>query len=125
MDKIVSLETIEVLEEFVGKHLSHKVEYLESEIRSEAYENVSDPITMEETIVEREYLRGVLSNVIKCLTPREKMIIYMMFWEGKSQEEIAGEMGIDVWALYKIYERSLKKMRKVINKQHKLGDDYV
>ena len=125
MDKTVSLETIEALEEFVGNHLSHKVEYLESEIGSEAYENVSDPITMEERIIDREYLRDVLSNAIKFLTTREKMIIYKMFWEGKSQEEIAGEMGIDVWALYKIYERSLKKMRKVINKQHKLGDDYV
>jgi len=125
VDKTVSLETIEALEEFVGNHLSHKVEYLESEIGSEAYENVSDPITMEERIIDREYLRDVLSNAIKFLTTREKMIIYKMFWEGKSQEEIAGEMGIDVWALYKIYERSLKKMRKVINKQHKLGDDYV
>ena len=125
MDRTVSLETIEALEEFVANHLSHKVEYLESEIGSEAYENVSDPITMEERIVDREYLRDVLNNAIRSLTPREKMIIYMMFWEGKSQEEIAGEIGIDVWALYKIYERSLEKMRKVINKEHKLGVDYV
>jgi len=125
VDRTVSLETIEALEEFVANHLSHKVEYLESEIGSEAYENVSDPITMEERIVDREYLRDVLNNAIRSLTPREKMIIYMMFWEGKSQEEIAGEIGIDVWALYKIYERSLEKMRKVINKEHKLGVDYV
>ena len=125
MDKTVSLETIEALEEFVANHLSHKVEYLESEIGSEAYENVSDSITMEDRIVDREYLRDVLNNAIRSLTPREKMIICMLFWEGKSQEEVAGEIGIDVWALYKIYERSLEKMRKVINKEHRLGVDYV
>ena len=125
MGRTVSLETIEALEEFVANHLSYKVEYLESEIGSEAYENVSDSITMEDRIVDREYPRDVLNSAIRSLTPMEKMIIYMLFWEGKSQEEIAGEIGIDVWALYKIYERSLEKMRKVINKEYKLGVDYV
>ena len=125
MDRTVSVETIEALEEFVANHLSDKAEYLESEIGSEAYENVSDSVTMEEWVVDREYLKDVLSNAIKSLTSREKKIIYMLFWEGKSQEEVAREIGIDVWALYKIYERSLEKMRKVINKEHKLGVDYV
>ena len=125
MNKTVSLETIEALEEFVANHLSHKVEYLESEIGSEVYENVSDPVTMEERIVDREYLKGILSNPIKSLDSKEKTVIYMMFWEGKSQVEIAGEMGINPWDVCRIYERALAKMKKVLDKQHKLGDDYV
>ena len=125
MNKTVSIETIEALEEFVANHLSHKVEYLESEIGSEAYENVSDPITMEERIVDREYLKGILRNPIKSLDSKEKTVIYMMFWECKTQEEIAGEMGINSWDVCRIYERALAKMKKVLDKQHKLGVDYV
>lgn len=56
----------------------------------------------------------VLSNAIKRLSDREKQIITLRFYEGKTQMEVAEEVGISQAQVSRLEKNALKSMRKYL-----------
>jgi len=122
LGKRVSSETIDILEKLVSKYPPYKIEYLESELEDGAYENILDDVSMEERIIGQEYLRDVLLNAIRSLNDKEQKVIYMIFWEGKNQVEVARELGLNAWDVSRICDRALSKMRDIVYREQKIGE---
>ena len=55
-----------------------------------------------------------LNNTLGCLDKREKMIIYLKFYAGHSQTEIAKRLGISQMHVSRLERRALMKMRQLI-----------
>lgn len=56
----------------------------------------------------------VLSNAISRLTPREKQIITLRFYDGKTQMEVAEEIGISQAQVSRLEKNALKSMRRYL-----------
>lgn len=56
----------------------------------------------------------VLSNAINRLTDRERQIITLRFYEGKTQMEVAEEVGISQAQVSRLEKNALKSMRKYL-----------
>ncbi len=82
------------------------------------------------TDIESEYikkeeeanLKKLLADVMKNLTPRQKEMIQYVFYEGKSQSEVANIYGIDKSAVTKAMKRIYDTLRKRIE-EIKNNDD--
>jgi RNA polymerase sigma-B factor len=53
-----------------------------------------------------------LAPALRDLPERERMILYLRFFEGKTQTEIAEEMGISQMHVSRLVSQSLEKLRK-------------
>ncbi len=56
----------------------------------------------------------VLQNAIKKLTPREKLIVEKRFFQGKTQIEVADEIGISQAQISRLERNALKRIRKYV-----------
>jgi RNA polymerase sigma factor (sigma-70 family) len=61
-----------------------------------------------------------VQELVGQLTPRQKEIIYLRFYEELSFEEIAGQMGLSVKAAYKLMGRSMATLRAVFPREWSL-----
>ena len=74
-------------------------------------DQVSDKKNREENWVEQLSL----SEAMKRLPARERKIIDMRFFEGKTQTEVAGEVGISQAQVSRLEKNALKSMRNYLN----------
>ncbi len=61
-------------------------------------------------LVDAEH-RAALSPLISSLPPREQMILHLRFFEGMTQSEIAGRLGISQMHVSRLLARSLAQLR--------------
>ena len=71
-------------------------------------DQVSDKKNLDETWIEKISLREAMDK----LTDREKMIIIMRFFRGKTQMEVASEIGISQAQVSRIEKSALERIRK-------------
>ena len=74
-------------------------------------DQISDKKNREENWVEQLSL----SEAMKRLPARERKIIDMRFFEGKTQTEVAGEVGISQAQVSRLEKNALKTMRNYLN----------
>jgi RNA polymerase sigma-B factor len=55
--------------------------------------------------------RAILKTLTKELTPRERLILYLRFVEGRTQSEIGDEIGVTQMQVSRLLSRILEKMR--------------
>lgn len=65
-------------------------------------------------IVEDKLLLDVLSQALKELTDDERFLIDELFYNGKSEREVANEEGISQPAIHKRRNRILEKLKKLM-----------
>ena len=73
-------------------------------------DQVSDKKNLDETWIEKISLREAMDK----LTDREKMIIIMRFFRGKTQTEVANEVGISQAQVSRLEKSAISSMRKNI-----------
>ncbi|HBQ94481.1 MAG: RNA polymerase sporulation sigma factor SigG [Firmicutes bacterium] len=84
------------------------------------YHDAGDPIfVMDQISDERNHDRNWLESLaireaMRRLTKREKMILTMRFFDGKTQMEVADEIGISQAQVSRLEKAALKNMRKYI-----------
>jgi RNA polymerase sigma factor (sigma-70 family) len=59
-------------------------------------------------------LRKQLENALTTLTPRQREVIFLRFYEGLSYEEVAAILSITTKATYKIMARALVRLKRNI-----------
>lgn len=69
--------------------------------------------TIEDKLIEQEQL-WKLRMALATLTPEERLLIHELFFNGKSERELAGELDIPRMTLSDHKHRILKKMKKMI-----------
>ncbi len=73
--------------------------------------NAEEEIIEQETIAERNKR---LHAAIRTLSPRQQEIIHKVYFEEKSQREVAEEIGITEGTLSLTLERAISNLRKII-----------
>lgn len=71
------------------------------------YTDVEEPVAPDPLAV------AMAEEVMSALTPRQRQVIQMYFFENKSQNEIAEELGIAQKNVSKTITRAVRRMRKV------------
>ena len=69
--------------------------------------------SIEDKLIEQEQLRK-LHIALDALTDEERLLIHELFFNGKSERILAGELGVPRMTLSDHKHRILRKMRKVI-----------
>lgn len=69
--------------------------------------------TVEDKLIEQEQLQK-LKLALATLEPEEKLLIHELFFNGKSERVLAGELDIPRMTLSDRKRRILKKMKKII-----------
>jgi RNA polymerase sigma-B factor len=59
--------------------------------------------------------RALIAGSLARLDPRERKILYLRFFEGLSQSQIAGEVGISQMQVSRLLRRSLEELRREID----------
>lgn len=95
---------------------SREVESLNSVV----YRGENSDITLMEKIPGEDKSENIvekidLSNAMKKLTPREKKIIFMRYFQDKTQSEVAAAIGVSQVQISRIEKRVLENMRKYIS----------
>ena len=75
---------------------------------------VIDQIKDEQNLEEKCTSNIVLQNAIKRLTDREKVIVEKRFFQGKTQIEVAEEIGISQAQISRLERSALKRIRKYV-----------
>lgn len=75
---------------------------------------VIDQIKDEKNLEEKCTSNIVLQNAIKRLTDREKIIVEKRFFQGKTQIEVAEEIGISQAQISRLERSALKRIRKYV-----------
>jgi len=57
---------------------------------------------------------GDLSQAIECLEPREKAIIYLRFFKGMSQTEVAKRLNISQMHVSRLQHKALKRLKELL-----------
>ncbi|MEL7622913.1 MAG: RNA polymerase sporulation sigma factor SigG [Clostridiales bacterium] len=82
------------------------------------YHDGGDPIFVMDQIqdeknADKEWIEAIcLQDAMECLNPREKMILHMRFFEGKTQMEVASEIGISQAQVSRLEKGALGRVRK-------------
>lgn len=77
------------------------------------YEPVDMSLTGEQEY-EKDIFNEKLHQAINSLTPRQKEIVKMYFWENKTFREIGKELGIHFTTVKEAYDVAIKKLRKYL-----------
>lgn len=95
--------------------------FREQEKRENAsLENIAPPVSKEEqpaTSYIKEERAQLLQNLISKLPDREQEIVYLKFFEGRRNKDIAEMMGLSETNVGTIVHRCMKKLRKKIKYQ--------
>ena len=82
------------------------------------YHDGGDPIYVMDQIrdeknADKEWIEAIcLQDAMQCLNPRERMILQMRFYEGKTQMEVAAEIGISQAQVSRLEKGALGRVRK-------------
>lgn len=69
---------------------------------------------IEEWWPSRQEDRLDISMALACLPQRDRALLYALFWEGRSETDLARERGISVQAVSQHKRRVLRKLRKIL-----------
>lgn len=86
---------------------------------SEGYEPPDNSVSVEEKYIrqeEKEIFNARLHKAIDSLTPRQKEMVIMVYFEGKSQVEVAQKYGITESAVSQAMDRIHNTLRKILEK---------
>lgn len=86
---------------------------------SEGYEPPDNGVSVEEKYIrqeEKEIFNARLHKAIDSLTPRQKEMVIMVYFEGKSQVEVAQRYGITESAVSQAMDRIHNTLRKILEK---------
>ncbi len=114
--------------QFVSRRWDQKIweEYLswfecplkESQLKSAVYDELAGKMT--ESIFslssssECNYTTICFDELLALLTPKQKIVIEMIYWQGKSEKEIAKYLGVSRCAIQKFKRRALAKLKRNI-----------
>ena len=90
---------------------------LEAIAEGEGNELADETTNAEEEIIERETIaerNKRLYAAIRTLSPRQQEVIHKVYFEEKSQREVAEEIGITEGTLSLTLERAISNLRKII-----------
>ena len=87
---------------------------LEINADSDGQATLADLVGERDAQLERIADRDVLSRALKLLDGRERAVLYLRFWEGLTQEQIAGRFGISQMQISRIQRRALERLRHKI-----------
>jgi RNA polymerase sigma-B factor len=76
--------------------------------------SVAEQIGGEDLELERVEMRDVLDRAMEHLTPRERAIMAMRFYEQMSQSEIARRLGISQMHVSRLQRAALEQLRKYV-----------
>jgi RNA polymerase sigma-B factor len=75
---------------------------------------IADQIGSEDPEIDRVEMRDVLNRAMEHLTPRERAIMAMRFYEQMSQSEIARRLGISQMHVSRLQRAALEQLRKYV-----------
>ncbi len=107
----------EVKREKTARARNVSLEYL---MESEGFEPVADIQTGEDAYIQKtesETLKKRVHSAIAVLTPRQKEIVIKVFFEEKSQAEVAKELGVTEGTVSVTLERALTNLKKFLEKK--------
>lgn len=105
---------------------SHAKAYLFKAVRNACYDNLKDKALLKldfdithpdavnaelEALDTTLYLRKVINSIMRRLTPSERKIVIMAFFENKSDREIAETLGTSIKGIRSRKSTALKKLR--------------
>lgn len=61
-----------------------------------------------------------IRKIVNSLTPRQRQIIVMLFWQGLSKEEVSKSLGISTSTIRVLIKRAFDRMKTQICKQKKI-----
>jgi RNA polymerase sigma factor (sigma-70 family) len=64
--------------------------------------------------LEREWRRYLICWALERLSERERQVINRLYWDGRTEAEIAHELGISRQAVSKIKQKAIQKLRKLL-----------
>jgi len=64
--------------------------------------------------LERSEDRATISQILARLSPRERIVLYLRFYQGLSQSEVAERLGISQMHVSRLQHRSLEKIKRSI-----------
>jgi RNA polymerase sigma-B factor len=112
-------ETLDVSEEEVLEALDAGAAYtassLDRPIGEEGDVTVVDQIGEVDPEFETAAVRGAMSEELRALPERERTILYLRFFDGKTQSEIAEEIGVSQVHVSRILSRTLDQLREAID----------
>lgn len=76
--------------------------------------DTDDNILEKSTEYNDDYSRLFFQSLVIHLTEDEYTVIYEMFYNGHTTSEVSEIMGTSVWNIYKLKEKALKKLSKVL-----------
>jgi RNA polymerase sigma-B factor len=76
--------------------------------------SVADQIGSPDAELDRVEMRDVLDRAMEHLTPRERSIMAMRFYEQMSQSEIARRLGISQMHVSRLQRAALEQLRKYV-----------
>ncbi len=116
--------TAEEIAKDIGAETSDVVFALESisepvSIYEPVYSNSGDTIYMLDQLGDRTTDEGwidelLLREAIKMLSPREKNILYLRFYQGKTQVEVASEIGISQAQVSRLEKTALSRIKSKV-----------
>ncbi len=80
----------------------------------EAGRSVAETIGSEDAELDRVEMRDLLNRAMEHLTPRERAIMAMRFYEQMSQSEIARRLGISQMHVSRLQRAALEQLRKYV-----------
>ena len=93
---------------------------LDSLYESEGFDPADDALSGEEKYIEKtekEALNARIHKAIAALTPRQKEIVIKVYFENKSQAEVARELGVSEAIISKTMKRALSNLKKYLEKK--------
>ncbi|MGK7393254.1 MAG: RNA polymerase sigma factor [Candidatus Cyclobacteriaceae bacterium M3_2C_046] len=99
----------------IKRRLFRKLSYKMKHIRFQPAVDFQIELSQEEKLVMAEdesWYQGELNELIDNLTPRQKEIIHLKYYENLTYQEIAELMEIEVKAVYKLMGRAIKHLRE-------------
>ena len=88
-------------------------------IHETVYENGGEPITLLDQIADddKEWFDKLsLEEVIRSLSERERLIVYLRYYRDKTQSEVAKRLGISQVQVSRLEKKILEEMKELMNK---------
>ena len=85
------------------------------------YADGGDPLTVMDQVRDPKNTEGnwmehiTLQNAFRALNPREKQILQLRFYDGKTQMEVAGRLGISQAQVSRLEKGAIRAMRKAVS----------
>lgn len=92
---------------------------LDEMCEEKGYEPASDTLSPEEQMIhdsEQNELKELIQNAIEKLKPRQREMVFMIFFEEKTQAEVAEYYGITESAVSQSMDRIYASLRKILKK---------